>query len=293
MARDIILVKADFSAFIKPYTIHKVLKNNNRFNLGVESIRMSIEDSREICHFIYLHDIQIGGVILGNNRIKHLFLYPEYKKLVTPVIKTLHSKALEDMDSKKGISSLPSNAQQAAIFEKLGYKTIRKLRCVIGPIKKVSWGAPAGFIFRNPSKNDSELIIKLFYDANITEPWHQPVTMEQFGWGNSLYFNKNKTNSITKASTICFEEKTRKPVGACLISTDEGYPFVFDLHVLQDYRRKGIASEMMKKAFSKMSDEHDYMRLFMVDGNPAELLYEKLGFIAGKPVFIMKYLPGS
>ncbi len=293
MARDIILVKADFSAFLKQYTIHKVLKNNNRFNLGVESIRMSIDDSRENCHFIYLHDIQIGGVILGSNRIKHLFLYPEYQKLVITVIETLHSKTLEDMDSKKGISSLPSDAQQAAIFEKLGYKTARKLRCMIGPIKKVSWGAPIGYIFRNPSEKDSELIVKLFYDANITEPWHQPVTMERFIWGNSLYFDKSKTNSISEASAICFEESTGKAVGACLISTDEGYPFVFDLHVLKDYRRIGIASEMMKKAFSIMSDEYDYMRLFVVDGNPAERLYENLGFIAGNPVFIMKYLPGS
>ena len=121
MAADIILVKADFSAFLKQYTIHKVLKNNNRFNLGVESIRMSIEDSREICHFIYMHDIQIGGVILGNNRIKHLFLYPEFLKPVTPVISFLHNRAVEKMDFKIGISSLQSNAQQAAIFEKLGY----------------------------------------------------------------------------------------------------------------------------------------------------------------------------
>ncbi len=293
MAKDIILVKADFSAFIKPYTVHKVLKNNNRFNLGVESIRMSIEDSRENCHFIYLHDIQIGGVILGNNIIKHLFLYPGYQKLMTAVIKTLHSRAVENIDSEMGISSLPSDAQQAAIFEKLGYRTVRKLRCMIGPIKKVSWGAPAGFVFRNPSENDSELTAKLFYNANINETWHQPVTMEQFSWGSSLYFDKSKTNSISEASAICFEESTGKAVGACLISKDEGYPFVFDLHVLKDYRRIGIASEMMKKAFSKMSDEHDYMRLFVVEGNPAEKLYEELGFIAGKTVFIMKYLPGS
>ncbi len=291
MATGFILVKADYSAFIKQYTIYKVFQNNNRFNLDTNSIKMSIEDDRENYHFIYLHKKQIGGVILSSNRIKHLFLYPEYQKLMTTVIKFLHNKIIKNIEAGKGITSLPSNTTQAEIFSKLGYKTIRKLRCMIGPVSKASWEAPAGYIFRNISEKDSEMIAQLFYDANINEPWHQPVTMEQFMRGSSLYFNKDKTNSVYEASTLCFEESTGKSVGACLISIDEGYPFVFDLHVLKEHRRIGIALNMMKKAFNKMSDEYDYMRLFVVDGNPAERLYANLGFISGNPVFIMKYFP--
>ena len=40
-----------------------------------------------------------------------------------------------------------------------------------------------------------------------------------------------------------------------------------------------------------MSDDYKYMRLFVVDGNPAERLYGNLGFISGNPIYIMKYLP--
>lgn len=293
MIKDIVLLKVGFSTFVKQYTIYKVLRNNNRFNLGVKSIKDSLKDDYDNCYFIYLDSAQIGGVILGTNRIKHLFLLNGFLESEAYVLSVLHKKALKNIDVKKGITSLPSDERQADILIKLGYKTIRKLHCMIGPIKKVSWGAPTGFIFRNPSESDSELLIKLFYDANINEPWHQPVTMEQFSRGSSLYFNKSKTNSISKASTICVDQSTGKPVGACLISTDECYPFVFDLHVLENYRRQGIASEMMKKAFSIMADEYNYMRLFVVDGNPAELLYKKLGFISGKPIYIMKYLPDS
>ena len=293
MTTGFTLVKADFSAFLKQYTIHKVLRNNNRFNLGANSIKMSIEDDRENYHFVYLHKKQIGGVIFSSNRIKHLFLYPEYQTLVNSVIRFLHNEADENIDTEKGVTSLPSDTTQAEIFVKIGYKTIRKLRCMIGPISKASWEAPAGYIFRNISEKDSEMIAQLFYDANINEPWHQPVTMEQFMRGSSLYFDKTKTNSVYEASTLCFEESTGKPVGACLVSTDEGYPFVFDLHVLREHRRIGVASNMMKKAFNVMSDEHEYMRLFVVDGNPAERLYENLGFVSGNPIFIMKYLPGS
>lgn len=293
MKIDFIMAKADPSTFIKQYTIYKVLQNNNRFNFGSNSIRMSIEDDRENYYFIYLNEMQIGGVIYSKYRIKHLFLYPEYQKFLSLVIKFLHNKVIENIEAGRGISSLPSDRAQAEIFSKLGYETIRKLRCMIGPIKKVSWGAPAGYIFRNVSEKDNEMIAKLFFEANLNEPWHQPVTMEQFSRGSSLYFNKAKTNSIYEASTICFDETTREPVGACLMTKDEGFPFVFDVHVLKDHRRLGIASNMMKKAFNKMSDEHEYMRLFVVDGNPAKRLYENLGFISGNPVFIMKYLSDS
>ncbi|MCK5757564.1 MAG: hypothetical protein KAH14_00615, partial [Clostridiales bacterium] len=65
MTTGFILAKADYSAFIKQYTIYKVLRNNNRFNLGANSIKMSIEDDQENYRFIYLHKKQIGGVILS------------------------------------------------------------------------------------------------------------------------------------------------------------------------------------------------------------------------------------
>ncbi|MCK5758544.1 MAG: hypothetical protein KAH14_05570, partial [Clostridiales bacterium] len=130
----------------------KVLRNNNRFNLGVNSIKMSIEDDQENYHFIYLHKKQIGGVILSSNRIKHLFLYPEYQKLMNSVIRFLHNKAKENIDTEKGVTSLPSDTTQAEIFNELWYKTIRKLRCMIGPVSKASWEAPAGYISRNISE---------------------------------------------------------------------------------------------------------------------------------------------
>lgn len=293
MTPDTILAKAEFDAFLKQYTVYKVLRENNRFNIGTESIRLSIQDDREFCRFIYYKGSRAGGVILRNNTIKHLFVYPEFDPHLLEIMKVLHEKAAENADPEKGIACLPSNSYQAVNFGKLEYQTVRKLRCMIGPLKSMGWKAPAGFLFRKPTVRDSKLLAKLFYEANLGEPWHQPVTMEHFTWGVDMYFDPEKTMSYKEVSTICIEEKSGEAVGACLISMDEGYPFVFDLHVLADYRRKGIALGMMKRAISKTAGNNDFMRLFVIDGNPAQHLYEKLGFIAGSPLFIMKYMPSA
>lgn len=289
MAPDMLLVKAEFPVFLKQYTVHKVLRNNNRFNLGAESIELSISEDKEFCYFIYLNNVRIGGVILRKNAVKHPFLFPEYQMYLKDIIKAVHQKIIDVSDKDRSISCLPSNSEQAAIFEGEGYKTMRKLLCMIGSLNSAGWSLPQGFLFRKPTYNDMELIIELFYKANIDEPWHQPVTVEGFRQGTGLYFDKTKTDRILGASSLCFNEATGEAVGGCMVSMNEGYPFIFDLHVHKDFRRRGIASAMMKKAINQMSVDHDFMRLFVADGNPAKKLYEKLGFIAGEPVYVMKY----
>lgn len=289
MESKILLVKAEFSAFLKQYTVHKVLRNNNRFNLGPKSIMMSLDDDRDSCYFIFLNSIKIGGAILRKNSIKHPFLFPSYQIYLHEIIKFLHQELLKKADVERSISCLPSDSEQAALFESIGYKTVRKMLCMIGSLNSAAWSVPKGFLLRKPEYNDMELIIELFYKANINEPWHQPVSVEGFRQGTGLYFDKTKTERVLEASSLCFDEETGKAVGGCMVSMNEGYPFIFDLHVLKEYRRRGLATAMMKKAINQMSENNDYMRLFVADKNPAKILYEKLGFIAGDFVYVMKY----
>lgn len=289
LASGMILVKADFNAYLKQYTVHKVLLDNNRFNIGPGSIRLSIIDDRECCHFIYMNGVYIGGVILDSYKIKHPFLLPGYQGYLEEIICSLHKKTMDGADLKKGIACLPSNTRQAGIFHSLGYETVRKMRCMVGTLGSYNWDVPDGYVFRQPAKSDINLIADLFYNANINEPWHQPVTVDGFARGTLRFFDSKQVDKVIEASTLCFDSNTGDAVGGCLISIDEGYPFVYDLHILKQHRRKGIASSMMKRAMGMMADGHEFMRLFVIDGNPAMKLYENLGFIFGSPVYILKY----
>lgn len=292
MTSGITFAKADFNAYLQQYTVHKVLHDNNRFNLGSKSIRLAIIDDINSCYFIYINGAYAGGSIMDKGKIKHPFLLPGYQIYLKDIIQILHKKAAEKADFKKGIVCLPSDSGQAEIFLMLGYETVRKMRCMIGPLNNFIWNAPDGYLLKQPSESDLKLIAKLFYKANINDPWHQPVTEEGFLRGAVRYFDDNQVDRVLETSTLCFDIKTGEPVGGCLISIDEAYPFVYDLHVLKEHRRKGIASAMMKKAMSIMSVQHKFMRLFVIDGNPAGNLYDKLGFITGNPVYIMNYKLG-
>ncbi len=292
MVSGIMLVKADFNAYLKQYTVHKVLRDNNRFNLGFKSIRLAVIDDIDSCYFIYINSIYAGGCILYNGKIKHPFLLPGWQAYLKEVVHMLHKKAVESIDEEKVIICLPSDSLQAEVFISLGYEIARKMRCMIGPLNNFNWNTPDGYLFRQPAESDTKLIADLFYKANITDPWHQPVTEEGFMRGAARYFDDKQVKKVFETSTLCFDTKTGEPVGGCLISMEEAYPFVYDLHVIKEHRRRGIASAMMKKAISMMAKEHDFMRLFVIDGNPAEKLYEQLGFISGSPVYILKYTPG-
>jgi GNAT superfamily N-acetyltransferase len=290
---DIVLKKTDFDSFLGQYAVHKVLRDNNRFNFGNESIRLAIWDNRDNCQFIYVDGKKAGGALLDVGMIKHPFIYPDFRDFLPEILETLHITAMEGADLEKGVMCLPSDSEQAEIYFNLGYGTIRKLRCMIGPLSNLGWKCPEGYFLRQPSENDIQLIGKLFYRANINDPWHKPVTPEGFIRGTKRYFNPELVDNVLAASSICCEERTGNPVGGCMISMDEAFPFVYDLHILEKHRRKGIGTAMMKKAMRIMSKDHAYMRLFVIDGNPAAKLYYRLGFIAGNPVYIMNYKLGN
>jgi ribosomal protein S18 acetylase RimI-like enzyme len=289
---DITLTIAEFNPFLDLYTVYKVLRDNNRFNLGCESIKLAVWDNRDSCRFIRINGIMAGGVILTRGFIKHPFIYPGFRDYLPIILESLHNEAIIGVNPEKGISCLPSDSEQAEIFFTLGYSTVRKLRCMIGYLSETRWKCPPGYVLRQPAETDMDLIGRLFYEANINEQWHQPVTPDGFLRGTKRYFDREQVNKVLEASSICVDEQRGEAVGGCLVSIDEAYPFIYDLHILKEHRRKGLATAMMKKAMNMMSSSHKYMRLFVIDGNPAAKLYSKLGFIAGSPVFIMNYKPG-
>jgi len=76
LTSGITFAKADFNAYLQQYTVHKVLHDNNRFNLGSKSIRLAIIDDINSCYYIYINGAYAGGSIMDKGKIKHPFLLP-------------------------------------------------------------------------------------------------------------------------------------------------------------------------------------------------------------------------
>jgi ribosomal protein S18 acetylase RimI-like enzyme len=61
--------------------------------------------------------------------------------------------------------------------------------------------------------------------------------------------------------------------------SDEMVGFISEIYVIPDYRKQGIAEELCKVAFKQLEREgFKQVQLQVFSGNPAKLLYEKLGF---------------
>lgn len=102
--------------------------------------------------------------------------------------------------------------------------------------------------------------------ANFSEPWSANSFMEELGKDTSVYL-------------VAYEGDRLIGVCGLVTSFDEGE--VLNVSVKKEYRKQGIALQMLKQLFQeaeKLGVKH--LTLEVREGNiPARTLYEKLGFV--------------
>lgn len=94
-------------------------------------------------------------------------------------------------------------------------------------------------------------------------------------------FASETNEELLKASTLVYDKRSNQPVGACLISLQGNSPAVFNVAVLPSHRRQGLATNMLKRALSILQNDFSLLRLYVMQGNEAELVYHSLGFLLG------------
>jgi ribosomal protein S18 acetylase RimI-like enzyme len=61
--------------------------------------------------------------------------------------------------------------------------------------------------------------------------------------------------------------------------TDKRIGFIYELFVLEEFRRKGVAKQLLSSAIDRLKQEgYPEVRLSVFVGNPAIKIYEKMGF---------------
>jgi GNAT superfamily N-acetyltransferase len=69
--------------------------------------------------------------------------------------------------------------------------------------------------------------------------------------------------------------------GGCYISLYEDIPTVMGVYTLQQARRRGVARTLLMRVIDEIAASRDGLCCLLVErGNPAELLYRDLGFVA-------------
>jgi len=82
-------------------------------------------------------------------------------------------------------------------------------------------------------------------------------------------------------SSLVFDKASGSLVGVCLVCGGDGQCGVYHIEVAPEFRRRGIARNMMKRALSVLAERGvPLLDLWCCDGSPGLLLYEELGFTA-------------
>ncbi|GGG14609.1 hypothetical protein GCM10010912_68840 [Paenibacillus albidus] len=274
------LVKANHREFAIYYTTYR---ENIFFRQSWEK-RLNIFSEKIPCYWILLKQQRIGGVCIEPNTLSSFFLEPPFvdMNLVLPKIRQF---LLKCSDLSKPIVAFGILPYQTEHFFRLGFLPTESRRVMIRPTKlfeEQELGEELEII--PPNWEHTEKIAALLlesYSGSDSIGYPGENTLEQQRSDIEFYFKHNNAEILTSASSIVYNKSNNEMVAVCLISLWEDLPLVSEIAVSPRYRSKRIASKLLKKALTVLSDKYEVLRLFVTVGNSAESLYYNLGFYPG------------
>jgi len=182
-------------------------------------------------------------------------------------------------------------------FQKLGYRRNCERRVMIRPtetFKDINWSDD--FITKVPTIDDAPIIGKLFFECcsgGIDYETFGSKMLEEAIVDAERTLKMYSSNNTLEGSTLVFDKNTNQLVGACIAGIngfcDNDFSEIGEIVVRQDYRRLGLASKMIKTALTNLKKISPATILCVTIGNPAEGLYDNLGFFSGVKFTGMDY----
>lgn len=268
----------DFSVY---FAVYEIFDTNVWFRQSF-NVYCSILKDCNLCFWIKKNGCRIGGVLLEPNYMNCLVLEPPYNEYDI-IIAKLKNLLLSWSDKNHPIYVGAVKPDKVKYYQRLGFKVGESRRCMIRPTEEIETIWDDEYKIVPVTKEKQNEISELFVEAFSTEVEGQDkMNFQQQNESVQYYFNNNLENSlVNKASTLIYEKKTNELIGACLISIWEEWPNVYDIAVKPVFQKKGLAKNMLKRALTILKEKYPVLRLFVTLGNDAEIVYYKMGFLAG------------
>jgi len=84
-----------------------------------------------------------------------------------------------------------------------------------------------------------------------------------------------------RASTLLYDRPSGRLIGACLVQMADGVPAVGYVAVHPQWRRRKLATRMIRKALTALHGQYPLVKIQVFVGNEAEAVYRNLGFEPG------------
>ncbi|WP_047983190.1 GNAT family N-acetyltransferase [Ornithinibacillus californiensis] len=242
-------------------------------------------------YMIYHNNVRIGGVCIAPNVIYHLFFIPPFSQK-HEVLGLLKELLLSWSDPTKPIRAIEILPDQIDMYSMFGFQPNEfRNRWMQRPTAKfeVEWDThvnvktpkfdPSSAGKKLIQENELNRLFYLAYTQGIEDIRRHRNTEEDHR--EACQFASETNESLLEASTLVYDKQSNQLIGACLISLQGGIPAVFNIAVLPTHRRGGLASKMLKYALNVLKSDYPILRLYVMQGNEAELVYHNLGFQPG------------
>ncbi len=242
------------------------------------------------CKWILLDGARVGGILAGGGVIGQFFTVPPFERRAEALRRV--ALALRSRDGGRIFAHGVTMAEVDDYF-RLGFRLTASaepflqdeepdyswqfMRAMVRPVTPIVQPACSASL-RSPRKTDQKRIAALLKAAyGGTDPMRQE---EQSFAEDVAQFFAQGDRAMREASSLATSQG--RPVGCCLIVRWEGAPLLFDIAVHPDARLGGIARAMVARAVDALhAGGERRLRLFVECGNPAESLYNAMGFVAG------------
>jgi len=272
-------INSDFNRFATYYSVYA---SANIFACcDWNEMIKSIADHN--CFFIKKGEDIIGGFTLTDNQLSHPFVIPlnfDETLFWYEVLKYALSNSKQNEIVMKFIPKKETTILVDVFMAKLIYTQRRMLR----PTNKTLPLLAEDYYFTELTDYDRAEIIQAIYEAHAmgyTATVKPPDKNEIQDAINRRYDLFTKTYSL-HFSTLVKKKDCDEIVGVCIAGiypdSPNNFSTIHQVSVRPQFRRNGIAEAMILNTINKASSVSPVITLGVMVGNPAELLYDKVGF---------------
>lgn len=249
-------------------------------------------------YWIYQGIHKIGGVVIAPNLMYLLYFIPPFHEQ-SKVVHLLKNVLLQWSDLSSPIHVYEILPDQVDLLARTGFWPDEyRHRWMQRPTELLEVDWENTFIVTESAVHDRQGTRRLVHDKEIGHLFFRCMSngirvMERKQESLSHYIMKaqllaEQTNEVAlKASTLVYDKRNKALIGACLISMQDHSPNIYNIGVLPSYTRRGIGTNMLKRALTVLHDHYPVLRAYVLQGNPAESICYQLGFMPG-PLLIRK-----
>lgn len=278
------VVKADAREFATYHAIYRVSRVNVWFHTKLERV-IDMFAGWSGHYWITLNGKRIGGVMLEPNWFGFIFLIPPYGD-EGMVVEHLNSLLVSISDPEKPITVASVHPESYDYYYRLGFQIYETEKVMARPTApfEVEW--EDRYELDVPRKEKKDELADLYFEV------YRRSEVECIADKDRQFYRKLLDDQIPdvvqECSTLVYDKETDELIGACLVTVWEELPYINDLVVKRGYQGLGLGAKMIKKVLNNAREEYPAVRLSAREGNRAENLYHRMGFLSGVKASNMK-----